>query len=84
MGPNEPIPIPAKSAWYCLKKSMTKGIVSSGVVVGKLTLSLIVISSSPMAHTNFVPPASIEPYNMHIAPFFSNYLLNLTLRHHLL
>lgn len=57
-GPKQPIPsasIPYPEICYHF------GTVLSGVSVGNTALSKIFPCSSPMAHTIFVPPASIPP-----------------------
>ena len=56
MGPKLPTPI--TSNFLSLKYSITLDIVSSGVVVGILILSIIFPSSVPRPQINFVPPAS--------------------------
>ena len=49
-----------------LKKSITRPIVSEGVVVGICFISRKSWGPEPTAQTNLVPPASIPPYKAHI------------------
>src|SRR5882757_5024308 len=60
-GPKEATPIALKAPWEPLcstKKSRTAASVEMGSLVGKRNSAWSRPLSSPMAHTNFVPPAS--------------------------
>ncbi len=60
IGPNEPTPT-AASPSARVKKPAARPIVSAGVVVGNVTVSRRLPGPSPIAHTHFVPPASMPP-----------------------
>jgi hypothetical protein len=59
IGPKEPTD--KELTVFSLKNSIVLEIVSSGVVVGIWFVFKMLKCSSPIARTNFVPPASIEP-----------------------
>ena len=60
IGPNEPTPTAAIEPSRA-KKSIARASVSSGEVVGKVTMSPRSSGPSPIAQTHFVPPASMPP-----------------------
>ena len=59
-GPNEPIPI-ASTGPSRSKNATTRSIVSSGVVVGNVSVARRSSGPTPTAHSHFEPPVSIPP-----------------------
>jgi len=59
-GPNEPTPS-ASTGPSRSKNAVARAIVSSGVVVGKVSLARRSSGPVPTAHCHFVPPVSIPP-----------------------
>jgi hypothetical protein len=59
-GPNEPIPI-ASTGPARTKKAIARPIVSSGVVVGKVSTARKSSGPLPTAHVHLEPPVSIPP-----------------------